>query len=141
LIAEAESSLSAAAARRQPGRFQIEAAIQSLHTQRGLTGETFASQLVNLYDELVRVAPTVGAGVSRAAAVGEASGAFAGLAALDALPAPELASYQPHWAARAHLLAQLGLSAGAHEAYTRAIGLTEEDAVRRFLMARREGLL
>jgi RNA polymerase sigma-70 factor, ECF subfamily len=140
VLAEAEAQLIAAAALRAPGRFQIEAAIQSIHIQRGLTGADLGPQLVNLYDELVRVAPTLGAHVSRAAALGEAIDPAAGLAALKTLPAETIASYQPYWAAQAHLLAQSGRIAEAREAYTRAMGLTEEDAVRRFLMERRDRL-
>lgn len=141
LLREAEQQLAAAAAVGRPGRFQLEAAIQSLHAQQSLTGASLGAARVRLYDQLVRVSPTLGAHVSRAAAVGEAFGPGAGLAALDALPAAETAAYQPYWATRAHLLARGGRHAEAGAAYTRAIGLTEDPALRRFLLERQQRAL
>jgi RNA polymerase sigma-70 factor, ECF subfamily len=84
----------------------------------------------------VRVAPTLGARVAQAAAVAEASGPADGLALLDALGIPVVATYQPYWAVRAHLLGSLDRLAEAAAAYDRAIGLTEDPAVRRFLLDR-----
>ena len=70
-------------------------------------------------------------------AVAALRGPAAGLAALDdAASDPRIADYQPYWAARADLLAQLGDRAGASEAYGRAIGLEADPAVRRFLQQR-----
>ena len=135
LIVEAERGLAAAAAQRRPGRFQLEAAIQSVHIQRPITGSTNWEAVALLYDGLVALAPTTGALVGRAAALGEARGAAIGLAALDAIDAAAVRAYQPYWAARAHLLARLeDPAAGA--AYATAIGLTEDPAVRAFLLAR-----
>lgn len=136
LIEEAEQQLFEAARQRRPGRFQIEAAIQSAHAQRRETGETPWHAVAALYAALIATAPSVGARVAHAAAAAEADGACAGLALLDALPTETVASYQPYWAVRAHLLDRIGHSAEAADAYHRAIGLTAEPAVRRFLLAR-----
>jgi RNA polymerase sigma-70 factor (ECF subfamily) len=79
--------------------------------------------------------------VNRAVAIAETRGARAALEALDALAGDErLANYQPYWAARAGLLACVGDSAAADDAYARAIGLEADAAVRRFLQARRAEL-
>jgi RNA polymerase sigma-70 factor (ECF subfamily) len=140
MIAEAEALLRAAAALRAPGRFQTEAAIQSLHVERRLTGVAAPAALVALYDALVALAPSVGATVARAAAVGEALGPEAGLAALDTVAAADRARYQPFWATRAHLLAAAGRGAEAAEAHDRALALTADPATRAFLAARRAAL-
>jgi len=137
LIEEAERELAAAAARNAPGRFQLEAAIQSVHAHRALTGRIEWDEIALLYDALVRQAPTLGAHVGRAAALGSARGAAAGLAALDTIDPASVESYQPYWAVGAHLLAELGRADAAEEAYTRAIGLSEDAQVRAFLLGRR----
>jgi predicted RNA polymerase sigma factor len=136
LIAEAEHLLAAAARANAPGRFQLEAAIQSAHAHRALNGKTDWDAIALLYEGLLRYAPTIGARVAHAAALAEARDADLGLAALDAIPADTVAAYQPYWALRGHLLKTLGRAAQAREAYDRAIGLSEESAVRDFLMAR-----
>jgi len=136
-IREAETELSAAARGGRIGRFQLEAAIQSVHAERAGTGRTDWAAIVVFYEHLVGLAPTLGARVAQAAAVAEAHGAAAGLALLDAIDRAALATYQPFWAVRAHLLRQVGEGADAVEAYDRAIGLTEDPAIRRFLLERR----
>ncbi|HJY37998.1 MAG TPA: hypothetical protein VJ299_11050, partial [Steroidobacteraceae bacterium] len=60
-----------------------------------------------------------------------------GLALLDDIDAEAVTSYQPYWAVRAHLLSELSRTREAQDAYDRAIGLSEDDAVRRFLLERR----
>jgi len=133
---EAESVLLQAAAFRQPGRFQFEAAIQSAHARRAIDGVTDWAAIVQLYDQLVRVASGVGALVSRAAALSMTEGAAAALVALDRIASPAASDYQPYWAVRAHLLAERGEGPAAREAYARAIGLSEDERVRAFLIAR-----
>jgi RNA polymerase sigma-70 factor (ECF subfamily) len=133
LIHEAETALARASRFTKPGRFQLEAAIQSAHAQRAHTGATDWEAIALLYEGLVRIAPTVGARVAQAAALAEARGAAAGLTALQALAADSIASYQPYWALRAHLLRALGRLSEAAPAYARAIGLSEDPAVRAFL--------
>ena len=137
MIEEAEEVLAGAARLKAAGRFQLEAAIQSVHAQRVRTGETDWEAVTLLYEGLLRHAPTMGARVAHAAALGEARDAEAGLAALDAIPPDEVATYQPYWALRGHMLKALGRAAEAGEAYERAIGLSEDPAVRAFLLGRR----
>jgi RNA polymerase sigma-70 factor (ECF subfamily) len=136
-ILEAESELDAASQVGRIGRFQLEAAIQSVHAERAQTGRTDWPALVVFYERLVRLAPTLGARVAQAAAVAEAQGASAGLALLDTIDRASIATYQPFWAVSAHLLCEVGNRAGAAEAYDRAIGLTEDPATRQFLLERR----
>jgi RNA polymerase sigma-70 factor (ECF subfamily) len=134
MIAEAETLLAKAARAGQVGRFQLEAAIQSVHAQRARTGRTDWEALVLLYEGLVRLAPTIGATVGRAAAVAEARGAATGWALLEAVPAEAIKDYQPYWALAAHLLKRMGQVKQADAAYSRAIGLCEDRAMRDFLV-------
>jgi RNA polymerase sigma-70 factor (ECF subfamily) len=140
LIDEAEALLSAAARAGSPGRFQLEAAIQSAHAHRAVSARTDWESILLLYGALLRVAPTVGALVGHAAALAEAHGAEAALAALDALDAAAIAQYQPYWALRAHVMGRLGRASDAADAYTRAIGLSEDAATRAFLVARAQAV-
>jgi RNA polymerase sigma-70 factor (ECF subfamily) len=133
LTEEAEEILAAAATAMKPGRFQLEAAIQSVHAQRAVTGHTDWEAIALLYEGLIRLAPTIGARVGSAAALAEAKGDDAGLAALEAIPPEAVTGYQPYWALSAHLLKRLGRAAEAREAYARAVGLSEDPAVRDFL--------
>jgi RNA polymerase sigma-70 factor (ECF subfamily) len=137
LAAEAERTLGDAARLGRLGPFQIEAAIQSVHHGRAATGRTDWAALAQLYEALARLAPTIGVLVSRAAACAEAIGPDHGLAQLDALPIDEIRAYQPYWTLRAHLLARTGDAAAAHAAFDRAIGLSDDPAVRAFLLRRR----
>ena len=136
-IREAEAELSAAARFARPGRFQLEAAIQSVHAERAQSGRTDWAAIVVFYDHLVCLAPTLGARVAQAAARAEAQGLADGLAMLEEIDRAAAATYQPYWAVRAHLLRNLGRAAEAAEAYDRAIGLAVEPATRQFLLARR----
>jgi RNA polymerase sigma-70 factor (ECF subfamily) len=138
MIAEAERELMTAARHAQPGRFQLEAAIQSVHAERAHSGHTNWKAIAALYDQLVMLFPVVGARVAQAAAHAEIGDAEPALRLLDAIESASVATYQPYWALRAHLLKRLGRSRAAAEAYDRAIELTEDDAVRRFLQERRK---
>jgi RNA polymerase sigma-70 factor (ECF subfamily) len=135
-IQEAEIELNAAAKHGRLGRFQLEAAIQSVHAERRVTGRTDWNAIAVFYEHLVRLAPTLGARIAQAAAVAEARGPEAGLALLD-IERAAVSTYQPYWAVRAHLLQRLGRQAEASAAFDQAIGLAEDDAVRRFLLERR----
>lgn len=137
LIDEAERELTAAARNARPARFQLEAAIQSVHAERAHSGRTDWKVIARFYDQLVLIAPSLGAAVGRAAAHAEAKGAQAGLTVLDEVDSDAVTSYQPYWAVRAHLLGELGRSREAADAFDRAIGLSEDDAVRSFLLQRR----
>jgi len=132
---EAEQQLAQAAAGSAVGAYQLEAAIQSAHTQRRLGSFVPPQALVMLYDGLIALRPSIGAQVSRACALAGAQGAAAGLLALDAIDAAQVASYQPYWAARAHLLGAGGRVDEARAAYARAGGLTAQPAVRAYLEA------
>jgi predicted RNA polymerase sigma factor len=133
MIDEAETTLSAAAAAKRPGRFQLEAAIQSVHAQRAITNHTDWEAIALLYEGLLRVALTIGGRVGHAAALGEVRGPEAGLSALDEMPSEDVADYQPYWALRGHLLKRLGRTAEARGALERAMALSQDPAVRDFL--------
>lgn len=136
LIGEAEETLREAAAFARFGRFQTEAAIQSLHVQSAVTGSIPAAPLLHLYDVLAVQSPTVGALVARAVAHGTHSRPETGLRLLDEIPASLAENYQPWWAARLHLMALCGDRAGAEAARERAMALTADKAVRDWLRAR-----
>lgn len=137
LIALGERYLERARGLGRIGRFQVEAAIQSVHCARARSGVTDWRALRLLYAALLLVAPTLGARVAHAAAVGRVEGPAAGLAALDAIPGAAAQRFQPAWAARAHLLAAAGRADEAGHAYARAIALTTDAAARRYLEERR----
>lgn len=138
MIDEAERALAGAAGMGRPGPFQYEAAIQSVHAERRRTGATNWPAVAALYEALVRMAPTLGALVGRAAAVAEAVGPRAALQRLDEIAPDSVAAYQPYWAVRADVLRRTGRPDDAAGAYGRAVGLTADAAVRQFLLARRE---
>src|SRR5216684_1506886 len=139
LIAQAQELLIAAERAGRIGRFQLEAAIQSMHARRAWAGSTDWEAVALLYEGLVRLAPTIGALVGRAAAIAEARDAATGWALLQAIPAEAVLSYQPYWALAAHLLQRLGRADEAAAAYSRAIGLCEDSAMRAFLTRQRDG--
>ncbi len=137
LIDEAERHLAAASNRNCVGRFQLEAAIQSVHAERVRGGRTEWTATVLFYEQLIQISPTLGARVGYAAAVGEADGPEAGLEALNGIDPQAASGYQPYWAVRAHLLQQTAKTSEAAESFDRAIGLAEDPAVRQFLLERR----
>jgi RNA polymerase sigma-70 factor (ECF subfamily) len=117
----------------RPGRYQYEAAIQSTHCARAQCGQIDWVALRKLHRALLRVAPSWGAGVALAVVVGEADGPEAGLRTLDAITDPAVERFQPAWTARAHLLAKAGRLTAAADAYRRAIDLTTDAGVARYL--------
>jgi RNA polymerase sigma-70 factor (ECF subfamily) len=137
LIEEAERHLAEAASRGGTGRFQLEAAIQSVHAERARSGRTEWNAIMLFYEQLVRISPTLGTRTGHAAAVGEANGPESGLVVLDGIDPDAVSAYQPYWAVRAHLLQRLGKTSEASDAFDRAIGLAEDPAVRRFLLQKR----
>lgn len=139
-IAEAERLLKDAFTLHRPGPWQLEAAIQSVHVFGRYSGTRDVRALVDLYDGLVHFAPTLGARVSRAAALLEAAGPQAALQALDLLQPADVRSYQPYWVVRAHVLETSGRRSEALAARQTAIGLTEDPAVRRYLTRRNDAL-
>ena len=137
LIEEAERHLAEAAKCGRPGRFQLEAAIQSVHAERAHTGGTDWAAIALFYRQLMQMSPTLGISVGYAAAVAEADGPEAGLAILDPIASEAVSHYQPYWAVRAHLLQALGKLDQASKAYDRAVGLAEDPAIREFLLRRK----
>jgi len=137
-IDEAERLLQRASSPGRFGRFQLEAAVQSVHAARRTTGRTDWDAILELYDGLLQLTHSPVVAVNRAVALSETAGPATGLARLDELAQhPRLAVYQPYWAARAELLARLGRRASADAAYAQAILLEPDTAVRRFLEQRR----
>jgi len=85
----------------------------------------------------LRISTALGTRAGYAAAVAETKGLEAGIAALESIDPEAVSHYQPYWAVRAHLLQRLGKIREAAEAYDRAIGLSEDPAVREFLLQKR----
>lgn len=137
LLEEAERHLAEAFKSGRPGRFQLEAAIQSVHAERARGNRIDWKAIVQFYAQLIRISPTVGRQTGYAAALAETSGPEHGLAALDAIDRDAVSAYQPYWAVRAHLLQRLRRTADASDAYDRAIGLAEDPAIREFLLKKR----
>jgi RNA polymerase sigma-70 factor (ECF subfamily) len=141
LIDEAETLLRHASRMQRIGRYQLEAAIQSAHVVRRLTGRSDWNAIEALYVALIAMTGSPVAAINRAIAVAETKGASAALAALDACAEDaRLKEYQPYWAARAGLLARAGEVNAARKAYELAIGLESDPAVREFLQRRCEEL-
>ena len=141
MIDEAEALLRTAGACGAPGRFQLEAALQSAHSVRRSGAAVPWTDIVGIYDALLACSDSPVTAVNRAVAVARVQGPGAGLAALDAVADdPRLRDYQPYWAARADLLARSGDVAAARAAYQHAIGLERDPAVRRFLQSRAAAL-
>jgi RNA polymerase sigma-70 factor, ECF subfamily len=131
-IEEAEGLLKAAGALGAPGRFQLEAAVQSVHAARRLTGA-----IAVLYDALFALTASPVVAVNRAAAVAHAHGPAAGLKLLDEIgPQGGLGGFEPYWVARADLCAKTGEIEEARRAYGLAIGLQSDPAARAFLIER-----
>jgi predicted RNA polymerase sigma factor len=136
-IEEAERLLAEAFQVGRRGRFQLEAAIQSVHAERTHSGRIDWTAIAQFYKQLLGISPTIGRQTGYAAALAEADGPEHGLAVLDAIEQNSVGSYQPYWAVRAHLLQRLGNTSQAQEAYDRAIGLAEDPATREFLLEKR----
>ena len=140
MIDKAEAVLKAASGLVRPGRFQIEAAIQSVHADRARTGKTDWDAIVALYDALRAIAPSTGAEVARAGALTLAERPDHAQAALDALPDEQVKAYQPYWAVRGALSAKRGDHADAAQALSIAAGLSLDPAERRYLLTKRAAL-
>ncbi len=141
-IALAEQLLHEASQVGPTGRYQLEAAIQSAHTARRLTGIANWPIVVTLYDHLLAITNSPVVVLNRAVALAEVEGVEAALRGPIASLAADkrMLGYQPYWAARGHLLARAGQAAEATEAFTVAIGLTTDKAVRAYLEKRVERL-
>jgi RNA polymerase sigma-70 factor (ECF subfamily) len=136
MIDEAERHLRLAATFKRMGRYQLEAAIQSVHASRAKTGRIDWKEIALLYEGLVRIAPGIGSLVGRAVAIAQIGEPAAGFAALQQIPSDRTATYQPYWAARGHLLRLLNREDEAREAFNRAASLTDDPALREYLFQR-----
>jgi RNA polymerase sigma-70 factor (ECF subfamily) len=141
MVEEAETLLLRASAAGVIGRYQLEAAVQSAHAARRLTGQSDWAAIERLYDALSAITDSPVVANNRAIAIAETRGAAEGLARLEELAMDRrLADYQPYWAARAELLARTGQTDAANLAYQRAIGLESDPAVREYLQRRSQEL-
>lgn len=135
LIAEGHALVRARlASGRAPGRYQILAAINAVHTDAPDVRDTDWSQVLALYDQLVRLDPSPIVRLNRAVAVAELDGPQVALAQVDGLP---LDLYHPFHATRADLLRRLGRSSESRAAYDRAIALAGNTAEKASLVRRR----
>jgi RNA polymerase sigma-70 factor (ECF subfamily) len=130
LIAEGQAIVRRCLRRNEPGAYQLQAAINAVHTDSATVEQTDWSQIVALYDQLLAVAPTPVVALNRAIAIGEVQGAAAALALVDEL---DLDNYHPFHATRADLLRRLGRDDEAAAAYERAAAIAPTDAERDFL--------
>jgi len=128
--------LAAAAAGVPPGRYQILAAINAVHTSARDVSDTDWSQIVALYDQLARLDPSPIVALNRAIAIGELDGPGVALAAVDRLD-DRLAGYHAYHATRADLLRRLGRSQESRAAYDKAIELAGNTAETAYLTRRR----
>ncbi len=142
MLGEAEALLRAAAAMKKPGRFQLEAAIQSAHATRAWRGEADWDAIVLLYGALSELTGSPVARLNAAAAIARRDGPEKGLAAAEEVAQlhPIMNEYQPYWALKADLCARLGRAEAARAAYDEAILREDDRAVVAFLEARRDAL-
>ncbi len=120
-----------------PGRYQILAAINAIHTEARDVRDTDWSQVVALYDHLIGIDPSPIVRLNRAVAVAELDGPQVALAEVESLP---LEGYHLYHATRAHLLRWLNRPVEARSAYVRAIRLTGNTAEKAYLVRRRDQL-
>ena len=134
-IDEAERLLRQASAVKSAGRFQLEAAVQSAHAARRMTGATDWEAIAALYDILFALTGSPVIAINRAVAVSYSQGPAEGLALLRAASGEgRLDGFAPYWVAKADLSARTGDRAEARRAYTVAIGLQTDPAARAFLI-------
>jgi RNA polymerase sigma-70 factor (ECF subfamily) len=130
LIEEGQELVRRCLRRDQPGPYQLQAAINAVHTDAASAEETDWPQVLALYDHLLAIAPTPIVALNRAIAVAEVEGAAAALALVDEL---ELDNYHSFHATRADLLRRLGRDREAAAAYERAAELAPSQVERDFL--------
>ncbi|MEH0841096.1 RNA polymerase sigma factor [Micromonospora sp. CPCC 205711] len=134
LVAEGQALVRRCLRRDRPGPYQIQAAIQAVHSDAPTAADTDWGQVLQLYDQLQRVAPGPVVALNRAVALAEVRGPAAALAAVDEL---DLAGYHVYHAVRADLLRRLGRASEAALAYDAAITRTGNEAERAYLRDRR----
>jgi len=138
LIAEGQAIVRECLRRNRPGPYQVQAAINAVHSDARSAANTDWRQVVQLYDQLLALSPTPVVALNRAVAVAEVDGAAAALELVDAL---DLGHYHFFHAIRADLLSRLGRGAYAAQAYDAAIAAVTNSAERTFLERARRALL
>ena len=133
LIDEGQALVRQCLARNRPGPFQLQAAIQAVHADARAAGSTDWWQILQLYNQLMAVAPSPVVALNRAVAVAEVEGADAALSLVDSL---ELGDFRTFHAVRADLLRRLGRASEAADAYSQAIAYTDNEVEREFLQGR-----
>ena len=137
LVAEGQALVRQCLRRNQPGPYQVQAAINAVHSDAPAADATDWRQILQLYDQLQALAPSPVVALNRAVAVAEVEGPAAALSIVDGL---ELDAYRMFHAVRAGLLRRLGRNAEAAIAYDAAIARTENATERDFLQRRRHAL-
>ncbi|MGD9997399.1 MAG: RNA polymerase sigma factor [Ilumatobacteraceae bacterium] len=137
LVDEGQALVRQCLRRGRPGPYQIQAAINAVHSDAPIAAATDWTQIVQLYDQLMAIAPSPIVALNRAVAVAELSGPQDALAAIEHL---ELDDYQPFHATHGELLRRAGRTDEAAAAFDRAIELSTNLTERRFLEARRASL-
>ena len=132
-IAEGQALVRECLQRNQPGPYQIQAAINAVHSDATNAAETDWGQILQLYDQLLALAPSPVVALNRAVAVAEVDGPAIALALVDEL---QLDSYHLFHAVRADLLRRLGRAAEAAQAYENALARTTNASERDFLQRR-----
>jgi RNA polymerase sigma-70 factor (ECF subfamily) len=135
LIAEGQQLVRACLRRNMPGPYQIQAAINAVHSDATQASLTDWGQILRLYDQLTAFVPTQVVALNRAVALAEVQGPEAGLAAIDVL---DLGGYHPYHVTRADLLTRVGQHEAAVREYDAALALTANPAEQRFLTQRRQ---
>jgi RNA polymerase sigma-70 factor (ECF subfamily) len=138
LVAEGQAIVRQCLRRGQPGPYQIQAAINAVHSDAPTAADTDWLQILRLYDQLLVVAPSPVAALNRAVVVAEVDGPAAALALVDGLAPASLGGYYLYHAIRADLLRRLGRRAEADAAYETAIARTGNAAERAYLMLAKE---
>ena len=134
LVAEGQTIVRRCLARRQPGPYQLQAAIAAVHSDAATAGDTDWGQILALYDQLLALTPTPVVALNRAVAVAEVHGPDAALPLLSDL---DLDRYHLYHAIRGDLLARTGDTAAAAAAYDTAIALAGNASERDALLRRR----
>jgi RNA polymerase sigma-70 factor (ECF subfamily) len=138
LVAEGQAIVRQCLRRGQPGPYQIQAAINAVHSDAPVAAATDWRQILRLYDQLLAVAPGPVVALNRAVAVAEVDGPAAALALVDGLAPASLGGYYLYHAIRADLLRRLGRRAAADAAYETAIKRTGNAAERAYLALAKE---
>jgi RNA polymerase sigma-70 factor, ECF subfamily len=138
LAAEGQAIVRLCLRRNQPGPYQIQAAINAVHSDAPSTADTDWTQIVQLYDQHLAFTPSPVVALNRAVAIAEVEGPEVALTLVDGL---DLDGYHPFHAIRADLLRRLGRNAEAVQAYEAAIARTQNATERDFLRNRGESLV